>query len=145
MLRLITAKNLFYDFFFTCFKNQPFFAAFSYFLICLFSLSQTVFPFFVLFFDISPLTYKRTLFSHQFTVSGIISSKFFCWIFFWTHRHSHFSVHKHHLLLITSSLIKGHFFAVSTWSEQKFHKNFSSKQKRKFCWRTSSLLFVFGF
>ena len=44
-LRLITAKNLFYDFFFTCFKNQPLFAAFSYFLICLFSLSQIVFPF----------------------------------------------------------------------------------------------------
>ena len=88
-LRLNTATNLFYDFFFTCFKNQPLFAAFSYFLTCLFSLSQIVFPFtfppfFVLFFNISPLTYKRTLFSRQYTVSGIISPnfyKFFCRIF----------------------------------------------------------------
>ena len=72
-LRLNTAKNLFYDFFFTCFKNQPLFAAFSYFLICIFLCLKS---FFVLFFDISPLTYKRTLFSPQYTVSGIIFTNF---------------------------------------------------------------------
>ena len=35
------------------------------------------FPFFVLFFDISPLTYKRTLFRRQYTVCTKISQKFF--------------------------------------------------------------------
>ena len=45
-LRLNTAKNLFYDFFFTCFKNQPLFATFSYFLICIFLCLKPFFPFF---------------------------------------------------------------------------------------------------
>ena len=76
-LRLNTAKNLFYDFFFTCFKNQPLFATFSYFLICIFLCLKPFFPLFFLFFDISPLTYKRTLFCRQFVVSPKISQKFF--------------------------------------------------------------------
>lgn len=128
-LRLNPAKNLFYDFFFTCFKNQPLFATFSYFLPLSFSLLQTApSPFSVTFLMRHPLTYKRTLFSRQYTVSEKISPnfyKFFCRVFFCVHRHSHFSAHKHYLILmITPSLIKGHFFAVSTWFRQKFHKNF---------------------
>ena len=101
-LRLNPAKNLFYDFFFTCFKNQPLFATFSYFLPLSFSLLQTApSPFSVTFLMRHPLTYKRTLFSRQYTVSEKISPnfyKFFCRVFFCAHRHSHFSAHKHYLL-----------------------------------------------
>lgn len=77
-LRLITAKNLFYDFFFTCFKNQPLFATFSYFLPLSFSLLQTApSPFSVTFLMLHLLTYKRTLLALQFVVSPKISQKFF--------------------------------------------------------------------
>ena len=77
-LRLNTAKNLFYDFFFTCSKNQPLFAAFSYFLSLSFSLLQTTPPpFSVTFLMRHPLTYKRTLFCCQYVVSAKISQKFF--------------------------------------------------------------------
>ena len=76
-LRLNTAKNLFYDFFFTCSKNQPLFAAFSYFLSLSFSLLQTTPPpFSVTFLMRHPLTYKRTLFPRQYTVAGIIFTNF---------------------------------------------------------------------
>ena len=85
-LRLNTAKNLFYDFFFTCFKNQPLFATVSYFLSLSFSLLQTApSPFSVTFLMRHPLTYKRTLFPRQYTVSEKISPnfyKFFCRVFF---------------------------------------------------------------
>lgn len=53
-LRLNPAKNLFYDFFFTCFKNQPLFATFSYFLICIFLCLKPFFPFFSLFRYFTP-------------------------------------------------------------------------------------------
>ena len=82
------------------------------------------FPFFVLFFDISPLTYKRTLFSRQYTVAGKIPPhfyKFFCWIFFLTHRHSHFSAQKHHLLFILPHYIKDTFLL----SVRGLHENFT--------------------
>ena len=71
-LRLNTAKNIFYDFFFTCSKNQPLFAAFSYFLICLFSLSQIVFPFLSYFSIFHPSLIK----GHFFLVSTRFQKKF---------------------------------------------------------------------
>ena len=77
--------------------SLPFHTFWSVFFLC----PKSFFPFFVLFFDISPLTYKRTPFSHQYTVSEIISPnfyKFFCRVFFCAHRHSHFSAHKHYIL-----------------------------------------------
>lgn len=75
-LRLNAAKNLFYDFFFTCFKNQLLSAAFLYFLPLSFSLLQTApSPFSVTFLMLHPLTYKRTLFPRQYVVCTKISSK----------------------------------------------------------------------